>query len=1387
MSVGYTVTDNNGATDTGTLTITVMGANDAPIANDDGNSATEDGALITGNVGSNDTDVDDGATRTYALDSPAPAGLTFDPNGSYSFDPSDAAYQHIAQGATQIVIVTYSATDDQGATDTATLTITVTGTNDAPVANDANDIAIEDDADKIGSVATSDTDVDDGATRTFALNAPVAGLFMSSDGTYSFDPSNAAYQHIAQGATETVVATYTATDQFGATGTATLTITVNGVNDAPVANDDTNIAIEDGVVVLGDVGSNDSDVDDGATRIYSLNAPVAGLTLNGDGSYSFDPSNAAYQHIAAGATQVVVATYTVTDQFGATDTATLTVTVTGVNDAPVANDDGISATEDGSVVVGNVGSNDTDVDDGATRTYALNGPAPAGLTFNPDGSYGFDPSNAAYQHIAAGATQIVSASYTVTDDNGATDTATLTITVTGVTDAPVANDDVNSATEDGAVVTGNVGTNDSDVDDGSTRTFALNGPAPAGLSFNPDGSYSFDPSNAAYQHLAAGATQIVVATYTMTDDQGATDTASLTISVTGVNDAPVANDDSNAVTEDGAVATGSVASNDTDVDDGATRTYALNAAAPAGLTFNPDGSYSFDPSNAAYQHLAAGATQVVAVTYTATDDQGATDTATLTITVTGANDAPDAVNDADSATEDGAPVTGSVAGNDSDADDSATRAYALSAPVAGLILNPDGSYSFDPSNAAYQHIAEGATQVVVASYTVTDGQGASDTATLTITVTGVNDAPDAVNDANSATEDGSLVTGNVGTNDTDVDDGATRSFALNGPAPAGLSFNPDGSYSFDPSNAAYQHLAAGATQLVAATYTITDEHGATDIATLTITVTGVNDAPDAANDANSATEDGAVATGSVATNDSDVDDGTTRTYALNAAAPAGLTFNPDGSYSFDPSNAAYQHLAAGATQVVAVSYTVTDDQGATDTATLTITVTGANDAPDGVNDANSATEDGAPVAGSVATNDSDVDDGATRTYALNAPVAGLTLNSDGSYGFDPSNAAYQHIAQGASQVVVATYTATDEFGATDTATLTITVTGINDAPDAVNDANSATEDGAAVTGNVGANDTDADDGATRTFALVGSAPAGLTFNPDGSYSFDPTNAAYQHLAAGATQIVAITYTITDDKGAADSATLTITVTGVDDPAVARNDAFVIDESAILTGSLFGDNGSGADSDPDGPLAIAEVNGNAANVGVQIALASGALLTVNANGGFTYNTNHAFDKTPTAGSGASNQPAADSFTYRLAGGGTATVSLTINGLDTNDLLIGTSVADAMNGGAGNDVINGLGGNDTLDGGAGNDVIDGGSGNDLMRGGSGDDSYFVELDRRQRHRDPGRGLRHRLCRHQPRLVRRCLGRGAGDGERGGCHGDQPDRQRTQQFRDRQCRRE
>ena len=113
------------------------------------------------------------------------------------------------------------------------------------------------------------------------------------------------------------------------------------------------------------------------------------------------------------------------------------------------------------------------------------------------------------------------------------------------------------------------------------------------------------------------------------------------------------------------------------------------------------------------------------------------------------------------------------------------------------------------------------------------------------------------------------------------------------------------------------------------------------------------------------------------------------------------------------------------------NYTVTDDHGATEHRTLTITVTGTNDAPVAVADTNSRRRRQPTITGTVATNDSDVDDGATLSYALNAPVGGLTLNTDGSYSFDAGNAAYQHLARARPTDVVANYTVTDEHGATE--------------------------------------------------------------------------------------------------------------------------------------------------------------------------------------------------------------------------------------------------------------------------------------------------------------------------------------------------------------------
>jgi Ca2+-binding RTX toxin-like protein len=169
--------------------------------------------------------------------------------------------------------------------------------------------------------------------------------------------------------------------------------------------------------------------------------------------------------------------------------------------------------------------------------------------------------------------------------------------------------------------------------------------------------------------------------------------------------------------------------------------------------------------------------------------------------------------------------------------------------------------------------------------------------------------------------------------------------------------------------------------------------------------------------------------------------------------------------------------------------------------------------------------------------------------------------------------------------------------------------------------------------------------------------------------------------------------------ASDTASITINA-----PAGgAKNDAFTTTENAVLSGkNVFGDNGSGADS-AAGPLTVTAVNGNTANVGALVTLASGARVTLNANGILSYDPNHVFDFLPAAASGAANTTALDSFTYTLNGASNATVTLTVNGVDSNDTVLGTAGSDTLNAGIGNDKVDGLAGADKMSGGKGDDTF------------------------------------------------------------------------------------
>jgi len=251
----------------------------------------------------------------------------------------------------------------------------------------------------------------------------------------------------------------------------------------------------------------------------------------------------------------------------------------------------------------------------------------------------------------------------------------------------------------------------------------------------------------------------------------------------------------------------------------------------------------------------------------------------------------------------------------------------------------------------------------------------------------------------------------------------------------------------------------------------------------------------------------------------------------------------------------------------------------------------------------------------------------------------------------------------------------------------------------------------------------------------------------------------------------LTLSVTDADHQTATQTVPIRIMPVDDAAVAHDDGFTTAENAkIIAGNLFVDHGHGADSDVDGPaLAVGAVNGVAANVGVDVTLTSGAHVTVHGDGTFDYDPNHAFDSLPAAASGASITSATDSFTYTLVNGTTATVTLTINGVDSNDMLVGTAGDDVLSGGIGNDtyIVDNVGdrvieavnagtdeirssvsytlsdnvenltltGNSAqnaignaldnhITGNAADNYIDGGAGADVMAGGAGNDQYIVD---------------------------------------------------------------
>jgi VCBS repeat-containing protein len=343
----------------------------------------------------------------------------------------------------------------------------------------------------------ADADPISGAATTLDRSARGAAIWINADGTigYSTSPIDALVKQLAPGETLQDSFLYATRQTNGSLLWSTVRITITGTNDAPTAANDRADALED-TLATGSVAANDRDVDNGAVLSFAATNAAAGFALAANGTWTLDTSHAVYQDLAAGEVRQIVIGYRVTDQFGASSTASLVVDVIGTNDRPVAVASSAQANEDGSVS-GRLTA--TDADRGATLTYAVVGDAPEGLSLAADGSWTFTANTSAYQGLGAGQVRVLTVAYAATDQAGASGGSTLTITFTGINDAPVALAAAAEVTEDAAVSGLLAGT---DADAGARLTFAVESGGAEGFALGADGQWTFDANQVAFQALA---------------------------------------------------------------------------------------------------------------------------------------------------------------------------------------------------------------------------------------------------------------------------------------------------------------------------------------------------------------------------------------------------------------------------------------------------------------------------------------------------------------------------------------------------------------------------------------------------------------------------------------------------------------------------------------------------------------------------------------------------------------------------------------------------------------------------------------------------------------------------------------------------------------------
>jgi VCBS repeat-containing protein len=672
------------------------------------------------------------------------------------------------------------------------------------------------------------------------------------------------------------------------------------VNTPPVANDDAFSVVHDTVLTVAAPGvlGNDTD-DDGDTLTAVLQTgPTSGtLALNSDGSFTYTPN--------AGFVGPDSFTYVANDGVDDSNVATVTIDVT--NQAPVAVDDAQSTPFETATTI-DVLANDNDPDGDALSINSFDASSVAGGTVTCTATCQYTP--------PAGFTGNDTFTYDNTDGIAVSNRATVTVTVGAPANIPpVAVDDTFTTVHDTVlnVTAPGVLGNDNDPDGGPNPLTAVlvTDVANGVLTLNADGSFTYTPNA-----LFAGTDTF---TYQADDGLDLSNVATVTIDVT--NAVPVANDDT-AITDEDTPVNIDVLANDTDADGDALTINSFDATSANGGTVSCGATCDYTP--------AADFNGTDTFTYDATDGIDVSNRATVTITVNAVNDAPIAVDDTATTPFD-TPVDIDVLANDIDVDGDVLTVNSFdAASVAGGTVSCDTAATTPTPQCNYTPPA-GFSGVDTFTYDATDGVEVSNRATVTVTVgAAVNNPPVAVDDAYSTDEDTILNVAAPGVlaNDSDPDGDLITAVLQTMTANGNLALLADGSFTYTPD--------PDFNGVDSFTYVANDGQLDSNVATVTITVNPVNDAPIANDDTATTTVDTPVDI-DVLANDTDVDGDVLTVNSFDATSVSGGTVSCDTAATTPTPQCTYTP-PAGFTGTDTFTYDATDGIDVSNRATVTITV-----------------------------------------------------------------------------------------------------------------------------------------------------------------------------------------------------------------------------------------------------------------------------------------------------------------------------------------------------------------------------------------------------------------------------------------------------------------